>query len=137
MAADGTTVLLQIPRNQLPLRRSGLLHPFADGLGKLGDRPGHRGPSPTLLSIASLLLLEPPRDRLGPKRRLRPNLKCGISSRRQSLWSTRSLRDLGWFEAVTHETEKGEDLAGYRLTSAARTADGMQTLIEQAESSTN
>jgi hypothetical protein len=47
------------------------------------------------------------------------------------------LRDLGWLEAVTYKTKEGEALAGYRPTPATRTADGVQSLVEQAQSSTN
>jgi hypothetical protein len=47
------------------------------------------------------------------------------------------LRHLGWLEAVTYETKEGEALAGYRPTPAAQTADGVASLLEQAQSSTN
>jgi hypothetical protein len=44
------------------------------------------------------------------------------------------LVELGWLERVEHE---GELLAGYRLSSWAAAAHSLQTLIEQAQASTN
>ena len=39
--------------------------------------------------------------------------------------------------ALQDETKEGEALAGYRPTPVARNADGVQSLLEQAQSSPN